>query len=48
MERLTPYGRIAVICFTVGTLVGSLPIGYLMFTPSPIQPGRERIPGAAR
>lgn len=39
MERLTPYGRIAVICFTVGTLVGSLAIGYLMFTPSPIPVG---------
>lgn len=39
MEGLTAYGRFAVICFTVGSLVGSLVIGYLMLTPSPLPVG---------
>lgn len=43
MERLTPYGRFAVICFTVGTLVGSMAIGYLMLTPSPVPLGTSLI-----
>lgn len=43
MERLTPYGRFAVICFAVGTLAGSTAIGYLMLTTSPIPVGPTAI-----
>lgn len=39
MERLTPNGRFAVICFAVGSLLGSLAIGYLMLTLSPVPVG---------
>lgn len=43
MERLTPYGRFAVSCFAVGSLVGTLAIGYLMLTPSPAPIGPKAI-----
>lgn len=43
MQRLTPHGWFSVSCFTAGILLGSVAIGYLILTSSPVPFGATAI-----
>lgn len=43
MQRLTPYGWFSVTCFVAGVLLGSLAIGFMLLTSSPVPIGATLI-----